>query len=120
MQSAILEQSAAVSMVFQHRVENAVQTRLRSAELVHNHTVSHLSTVTEAGLEENASHFEGSDVDGSIALSQLNLQARGSPGNRAAEGNNASTGRDPYLHGVSFYMKKKSRAGTSSPMRQLE
>lgn len=104
LQTAILEQSAAVAMAFQHRVESLQAARLESADLVQAHTV-------QSELSFEPSDEVESDLEDDLSLSQLQISPSGKA--RVVQAASNGNGRDPYLHGISHYMKKKPRSDQS-------
>lgn len=107
LQTAILEQSAAVTMAFQHRVESLQAARLESSELVQAHTV-------QSELSFEPSDEVESDLEDDLSLSQLQISPSGQA--RVVQATSTGNGRDPYLHGISHYMKKKPRSNQSPVM----
>jgi hypothetical protein len=100
LQSALLEQFTAVSMRFHQHTEHTQAQWHRSAELLQPRTAAVAgadSPLSPSGLEEREPQEE---QEGRFSLDADALAAQ--------------TGRDPYLHGVSYYLKRRKRAGAAS------
>jgi hypothetical protein len=104
LQSTILEQSTAVSMGFQHRVDALQQARLHSAELVQKAARSETLSLAPTENGDDLTNYSGEER---LSLNQLQLN-QPSP-LLDVDALSTGVGKDPYLHGLSHYLKKKPR-----------
>lgn len=108
LQSAILEHSASVVMQFQHRAEAVQQQRLYCADLITSNTMANIRYDQRAPQEQYQQRLQ----EDSAGDDQQD-QAGDAPGTAGAENAGEVKQKDPYLYGISHYLKKKKRSNAT-------